>query len=267
MCMLSLLSGCYVFDFRGTTCRYFEKTSITLNKHSIPSLYLLSPCTSTKSHSQTSIIFTLQGLRGNLFRTGNVKCTHSLLQARLSVPLPSFRSYYLTLQFAAASSSKSSLGSKYNLPAMLPDFSTVPTDGVTHLQLREAAWSEITSLKSLPWNWVRGMCARYPPGSHPCKWALLNCKILAYLFRSSVLMTTLLTFLRVNCSHSPRVPLKCLPFIKISLVSSTMWNQQSLTYRRLLFEYRIVYREISCCKDTALNTDSLFHRNSSYQNH
>jgi hypothetical protein len=80
-----------VFDFRGTTCNYFEKTSITLNKYLIPPLYLLSPCTSTKSHSQTSIIFTLQGLRGNLFRTGNVKCTHSLLQARLSVPLPSFR--------------------------------------------------------------------------------------------------------------------------------------------------------------------------------
>ena len=46
-----------VFDFRGTTLRYFEKMSVTLNKYLFPLLYLLSPYTSTKSHSHKSIIF------------------------------------------------------------------------------------------------------------------------------------------------------------------------------------------------------------------
>ena len=45
-----------VFYFRDTIVKYFENTSITVKKYFIPSLYLLSPCTSVKSHSQNSMI-------------------------------------------------------------------------------------------------------------------------------------------------------------------------------------------------------------------
>ena len=49
-----------VFYFRGPKCRYIEKTSITVNIYLIPTFYLLNPWTSTKSHSQTSIILFTQ---------------------------------------------------------------------------------------------------------------------------------------------------------------------------------------------------------------
>ena len=84
---------------------------------------------------------------------------------------------------------------------------------------------ESTSLNLGPW----GVCT-LPPGSYPCKWALVNCKIVLYSFRSSVVTSPLLTLLRVNSYHSPRVHLKCFPFIEISLVSSTDNGESPIIY-------------------------------------
>ncbi len=66
----------------GTMCRYFEKTSITLNRYLYLSLYLLRESISIKSHSQTSIILvTLYGFLRKRLRVGrcfvNASCCNN----------------------------------------------------------------------------------------------------------------------------------------------------------------------------------------------
>ena len=51
------LTAAPVLARSGTICRYFEKTSITLNRYLYLSLYLLRDRIFIKSHSQASIIF------------------------------------------------------------------------------------------------------------------------------------------------------------------------------------------------------------------
>ena len=60
-----------VFNRSGTICRYFEKTSVTLNRYLYLSLYFLRDCMTIRSHSQTSITFVVvYGFLGNRVRTG-----------------------------------------------------------------------------------------------------------------------------------------------------------------------------------------------------
>ena len=60
-----------VFARSGTTCRYFEKTSITLNMYLYLSLYLLRDRIYIRSHSQTSIILvTVYGFLRKRLRVG-----------------------------------------------------------------------------------------------------------------------------------------------------------------------------------------------------
>ena len=66
----------------GMICRYFEKTSITLNRYLYLSLYLLRDGTSIKSHFQTSIILaTVYGFLGKRLRVHlyfvNASCRNS----------------------------------------------------------------------------------------------------------------------------------------------------------------------------------------------
>ena len=92
-------------------------------------------------------------------------------------------------------------------------------------------------------QWPRNFFSRYilmlSPGWYLVKWALVNINIFLYVFKSSLPISCILTFLRVSNSHSPSVPLNTVP-LTVQLASGR--NHQS-SIAPHPYGYRIVCRE------------------------